>query len=514
MYYTYEKLIQHAPLLRIMISFCLGVTFAHYVGQNYLVACGTAFLICLLLTIILLFQRKIVYIQSIMIFISVFTFSGWWYMLHIDRLTTPIEDKKFAYKGIVTTEPVEKRRIILFDLYITEGELKGKKVRVSLLKDTLENRYKNISLGSGIKAQSKFNNISINNKDSTTYERWLINHGYRAKTFLTHYHWDKYQAIYEELPLTKRIALSGKMYRKKIEKTLNTTSLDTTSLSIVAAMTLGNKAYISSKVYDTYSQTGVGHILALSGMHLAIIVMILRSILATNKFRILSATFLIFAIWCFVIIAGSPISAVRAAIMTSMIIISELFDDNCSSINSLSFAGLILLIMRPTTLFDVGFQLSFTSVLFIILFSEKIHLPFSKHRTFFKNVIRGIVSIIIISTIAQLATSPLLLYHFGRVSTYYFISNIIAIPSAYLIILTTILLLLTHSFTSLQDFISEILNYIVNTSYNILSFINKLPYGDIVSVKISLSTMFVLYLIEACLIFLFFKYFYKDKKQE
>ena len=166
--------------------------------------------------------------------------------------------------------------------------------------------------------------------------------------------------------------LNGLLFRHKIEDQIREAGLDETSMSVVAAMTLGDKRYLDRSLYETFSQTGSAHILALSGLHLGIIFMLLYKVLKSRYLDWIREGILLFLIWSFVLVVGMPVSAIRAAIMMSIYIVADMFTEQKQPVNSLSLAAIILLVIQPATLFDIGFQLSFTSVFFILILFDSI----------------------------------------------------------------------------------------------------------------------------------------------
>ncbi|MBQ9670530.1 MAG: ComEC/Rec2 family competence protein [Prevotella sp.] len=400
-----------------------------------------------------------------------------------------------VYSAIVMSEPVSKNKIIMFDIIPVNGQMKGRKVRVSLLKDTASNNYKNISVGDGISVKSSF--TPIIEKDSTFagYSQWLRNHGYAATTFVFYRNWLLSNADYSQLSMANRMKLNGLLFRHKIENRLQKAGLDDTSMSVVAAMTLGDKRYLDRSLYETFSQTGSAHILALSGMHLGIIFMLLYAMLRSRYFDWIREGILLFLIWSFVLVVGMPVSAIRAAIMMSIYIVADMFTEQKQPVNSLSLAAIILLVIQPTTLFDIGFQLSFTSVFSILLLFDSIcnviNIP---HKKVYKPL-RIAWSMLVVSFVAQLGTFPLQLYHFGRTSVYFLLSNLIVIPAAYIIIIGTIAMLLTANIPILQTIFAHVVKHTIGTTVKSLSFFTTMPYGRLGEIHISATGVIILYVV-------------------
>lgn len=133
-------------------------------------------------------------------------------------------------------------------------------------------------------------------------------------------------------------------------------------------MALGDKSSLSDKLEEDYSVSGASHVLALSGLHLGIIYAILSLLLARRRWQSVSQALILIAVWTYVFIVGMSASVVRSAIMLTVYSFVSLLNRNKMSLNTLSVAAVVILAGNPLFLYDVGFQMSFAAVLFIILF--------------------------------------------------------------------------------------------------------------------------------------------------
>lgn len=205
---------------------------------------------------------------------------------------------------------------------------------------------------------------------------------------------------------------------------------------LMKAMIIGERWCLPSDLKDQFANTGVAHILAISGLHIGFIVLLLHWL---TKSLTLSprATFftqgLVLAFYC--LIVGGHASIVRATIMSLIILGGSAVGRKADPLNSLSLAALVILLFNPLQLFEVGFQLSFGAVLGIILFNNPIGKKLSRIP---KNIGRPLALMIA----AQLGTWPLLAYYFNIFSPIGFIANLILIPIAGLIVILGLILLL------------------------------------------------------------------------
>jgi len=215
---------------------------------------------------------------------------------------------------------------------------------------------------------------------------------------------------------------------------------------LLKALLIGERGEIPTEVREAFIAASAVHILAISGLHLGIIVTLIffsiQGILRLSErallrydIRKIAALATFPPLLAYILITGFPISTIRAGIMVSCFLASILIDRYRNPLNTLAFAAFIILLASPTALWDPSFQLSFSSVLGIILLTPPLYrllypqdpltLLTRRGGGKFK---RGIALSIIASFAAIVVTSPIVAFHFHRVSTMGLVSNAIIIP--------------------------------------------------------------------------------------
>ena len=242
--------------------------------------------------------------------------------------------------------------------------------------------------------------------------------------------------------------------------------------AVVAAMALGDKSALTHEIRDTYSVSGASHVLALSGLHLGIIYGLLWLLLPHRRWPAVSQTVILIAIWLYVLLVGMPVSVVRSAVMLTVYGILSIAHRNKMSVNALAFTAIVMLLWNPEWLFDIGFQLSFMAVLAILLFVPVFEDMFSAQYLQEHRWIRRIWGLVAVSVSAQIGVAPLIAYYFGRLSTYFLLTNFIVLPAAYLILGFSLIVLLFPS-------LAYILLYIVDTLNAVLLRITAIPGSSI-----------------------------------
>lgn len=315
-----------------------------------------------------------------------------------------------------------------------------------------------------------------------------------------------------------------------------------TDLSLLAALTLGDKSLLTNETQQLFSDTGTSHVLALSGLHIGILIS-LFNLLLLKRLRHgwkhwVATLFLLAALWGFVFLAGAPLSLLRAALMFSLMQVAQSIQRiHTLSLNNLALAALLLLVIDPFTLFDVGFQLSFTAVFFIIATNDYLwqrhRLPFWKDDanrfhtprkelytsqayfrhftlpswkyhikklgyTFFRSVLFPFVCI---SLSAQWGTAPLVLHYFHTLAPYAWLANFIVIPAAY-VLLSCALLFLLLPFSLLQAGLAKVIEWTLHVLTQGLQTISGWPFAT-EHIYVTPFTLVCIWLVPILLFFFF-----------
>ncbi len=240
--------------------------------------------------------------------------------------------------------------------------------------------------------------------------------------------------------------------------------------ALLQSITLGDRSNLTYNFKETLQKAGIFHILAISGLHIVIISYILFHFLTFLHLseRIKCLTIIMMLIF-YALLTGCSISVLRATIMSSVYLIGRALHQESSILNSLSLAGLIILLYRPEQLFDTGFQLSFTATLFIILLTPKI-IHYFKHWPLKSGEIFSI------TLAAQLGLIPILILNFNQLSITSPISNLIAFPFIGLTIILGILFFLFSFFSSAcAEIIMIFAQYIIKLFFFLITNFNKIP---------------------------------------
>ena len=211
---------------------------------------------------------------------------------------------------------------------------------------------------------------------------------------------------------------------------------------IGVALLLGNKADIEQEVLDSFSNTGAMHVLAVSGLHVGIILIIFQYILGffsrwiTRKQAIF---FSVVLIWGFGLLSGASPSVIRAVVMFSILALGQLLSRKNNGMNNLILSAIILLMYDPYYLFDIGFQLSYVALIGIILFQTPIYNLVRIRQKWLDWLWKGSA----VGIAATIATTPFMLYWFHQFPNYFLLSNIVVMLLGFIVLLFLIILIFT-----------------------------------------------------------------------
>lgn len=268
---------------------------------------------------------------------------------------------------------------------------------------------------------------------------------------------------------------------------------------ILSAMLLGYKNNISKELRDSFSKVGISHVVAISGMHLAIISIILIHLLIVfGAWRKQAFYVTIVLLWIFILMIGAPASAMRAGVMISVVLWANYLGRISSVVGVLFFTASVLLLFNPLLLFgDIGFQLSFLAVLGILYLNGVLSSLFKKIPEFY-----GIKKILIVTLSAQIATLPLSVYYFGNMPILSLPINLLVIPLLPIILSIGIIIVFTgFVFENISIFISWIVWPFLKVLLIIVDLFLLLPISYLYIEGVNFIFIFVFYIFLFYIIF-------------
>ncbi|CAL2059014.1 ComEC/Rec2 family competence protein [Tenacibaculum sp. 190524A05c] len=269
---------------------------------------------------------------------------------------------------------------------------------------------------------------------------------------------------------------------------------------IINSLLLGERKVVSKKLLTDYSNAGAIHILAISGLHVGILVLLLNYLFYPLLFikygKSIRFILLILMIWLFAILTGLSSSVVRATTMFSFIVLGKYLNQKQPIENALISSMLLLLICKPTFLFDVGFQLSYIAVLSIVKLQPLLYTIYTPKYS----IVDKIWQLTTVSITAQIGVLPLSLYYFHQFPSLFLLSNLIIVPCLGIILLFGILIVILALLKSLPQFLIYFYENIIHLMNSVVSWISSQENFILKEINISFPEVILYYLI---IIFLF-----------
>lgn len=442
--------------------------------------------------IAVILQRRHIRWQSATILMGFFSTGAFLSAQQQHCMSVSLPQDEITYEAVVITEAREHPQSWSADIAITSGCMQGKIIKAYFSKKRGVCPLPTECLT----ATSQLTLPDNNTGTSFDYALYLRRHGICATTFIAPWKYRPRGFSTESLPTATAISAKLRLLRTKAICEISGWGMPKDAESLIAGIALGHKNSISREMRDTYSQAGAAHVLALSGLHLGII-WALFGVLCVGRWRTAGTMVALLTIWAYVMFVGLPPSAVRAAIMLTVCSIATMSGRRGSSLNALAFAALIILMITPTAIHDLGFQLSFAAVAFILIFSQPLtEIVPAEWRQRHKFMDR-LWQMCIISVIANLGTLPLVAHHFARIPMYVIATNLVAIPLVTIILwlfTACMLLMLLSAPAAVSGVAVTLLGATATCLNSSMDFIASLPYSSVNDVNISVFQTGVMYI--------------------
>ena len=262
-------------------------------------------------------------------------------------------------------------------------------------------------------------------------------------------------------------------------------------LAIAKALILGDKSLLDTEVKNSFTNTGAMHVLAVSGLHVGIIMQILMVFFGffTKWINRKTAILIVVGImWIYAVLTGLSPSVLRAVFMFSVLVLAQVSGKQHDSVNSLFFTAFIIFLFDPYTLFDIGFQLSFLAMLGIFLFYGQIDELIYIENKWIRKIWQGTA----IGFAAQLMTTPLSLYYFHQFPNYFVLTNIGLMASSGLILGLGIFIFSVAWLKPLAKFSGLILGLIIYISLLFIEWVESLPGAVAYGFEVSLLVVMLM----------------------
>ena len=277
--------------------------------------------------------------------------------------------------------------------------------------------------------------------------------------------------------------------RDDIVKMYERQGFEGNALSLLAAFSVGEKRGFSQELKEVYSDAGVSHLLALSGLHLGLFYMVVVTLLGfaggSRKWYIARELFALLLLWVFAFVAGLTPSIVRAAVLFSLVSVGRCLRRDSSSLNSLAFAAMVMLLYSPRLLFDISFQLSFSAVLAIILLTPWLRERLGCNKR--GRLYRSLVSLLAVSFSAQVGVLPFVWYYFGTFPLYFLFANLLLVPLATVLMTLVVYFWVTVPVPLVQQCVAWLLSWLLAFMNGVVEFVASLPAASVMLPQVSVA---------------------------
>lgn len=292
--------------------------------------------------------------------------------------------------------------------------------------------------------------------------------------------------------------------RMKLVGLLRDFGLSDDELGVMSAMTMGYSDILSDEIRHAYSSAGAMHILAVSGLHVGIIygiIVFLLSFIRNDKLNWLKVVLTISLIWLYALFTGLSPSVSRASLMFSLMSLGKLQKNSPGSLNAVFASMFILLVINPYNLVNIGFQLSYSAVIGIIILQPRLYAIFEVKNKF----LDWIWSLTTVSVAAQLATMPLCFYYFHQFSNYFLLTNYVMIPISTIAIWTCFIFFAVSWIPYVSTAVAYCLSWLAKAMNYACLTIEGLPFSTAQDIYIDVPQMILLFAIIVLFVtFLFF----------
>lgn len=493
---------KQAPFLRLLLPVIAGIIAGYY----FKIEVSALFLIALILTLAffifnilpIVYRFKLQAVNGIIItafIINAGAFLTWnkdvrnhknWYGKKYDSgsyiiatISEPPVEKTRSYKAVATVDAIVHKDSV----YTASGKL-----LLYFSKDSVSNK---IAYGNQIIIKKELQEIkNSGNPGAFNYKRYCAFQQIFQQCYLKQTDWILLKS--KNTNPYRQAIFTAQQY---IVNVLNKYIKGNDESALAKALLIGYKVDLDKDLVQAYSNAGVVHLIAISGLHLALIYAMLfwitGKISIIKKSKFVRLFIILSCLWFFSLLTGASASVLRSAVMFTFIVTGATFSKKASIYNSLASSAFVLLCYDPFILWDVGFQLSYCAVLGIVITQKYVYNWF-----YFSNkILNEIWKLIAISLSAQIFTLPLCIYYFHQFPLLFLLSNVVAIPLSTIALWGCIFLVFISPIHIVALYLGKAVTISIWLLNHAVLFINAIPFSLWDGLTITVAEAIILYFI-------------------
>jgi len=496
----HQSIFTKQPFVRIVTFLVIGIIVQSYLSFNSKLIIGVLLVLILLYCISSLFHTKQIKLplNGLLIATIIFLFGMYVFFKHNNSASKNNQHSDLHVAKILEI-PKAKNKVYQAELLVISSYSENIwyeqdiKVMASFKHDSCVSK---LLAGQMILFTAELSQVKEKrNPFDFDYKRYLKLKSIENTVYLKS---DQWEILSDQASGIKQIALN---LRQKIIHLFENAGIEGEQLAVFSALTLGYKDMLDAKIRKAYTGAGATHVLAVSGLHVGIVLYVLKFIFGFFgyfKKRIKLNYFLIIAgIWFYALVTGMSTSVLRSALMFSFLLFGLLINKRLHIYNSLAASAFFLLLINPNYIFEVGFQLSYAAVAGIVFFQPKI-----EKLIYFKNsILRKAWALTAVSLAAQLSTFPITIYYFHQFPSYFWLSNIVVILGAIAFICSGFILVFLSPFSWLFQNVGYLINELIVYLNNFVFSINQLPNAIVKDLSLTTSQVYLIYFLILCFSF-------------
>jgi competence protein ComEC len=464
------------PFLRIIVPLCAGIVSGLYFTPAPGFVLTSAVIITVGFSVSLRFNRSLTNTVYGVSFILALYISGLLLYKHEKESISVLPPGEAIYSGCLDDYPEEKENTFKLllksdDRISTQGH---KHIKGTILLYSKKNQAVSLMLP-GDRLAVRCNPVAITSRGNPyefDYRFNMETRGIRYNAFI-----DAAEIISHSVPEHRKLVHRALIIREKIIDMFRERGIKGERLALVSAITLGQKNMLDPEQKTWFIKAGVMHIMAVSGLHAVILSLFIFKLLFFLKGRlnILRVIITLILLWAFAFVTGLTPSVLRATLMFSFLQAGSFLKRPINGINSVLASAFVLILIRPSVIFDAGFLLSYAAVIYIITFYRDFYLKIRlRHK-----VADWIWQSAAVTIIAQAGTLPLTIMLFNRFPTWFILSNIIIVPVSSLVIIAGALVPLTYPVVFISHLVARILDFLTGLTETLTEKAASLPLSTI-----------------------------------
>lgn len=473
------------PLIRTTFWFVLGIIVAYYINLPFSVILISVSLVLGLLLISFYKANQTLGEQKL--FFSIATYSAFFILgvatktIHNDRIFDNhyshfdnFFDKNHEIELVIEEKLRDNKsynRYVTKIVSVNHQNISGK-VLLNINREDIESDFVS---GTIVKVNDQLvKNFNLKNPNQFDYSKYLEDKNIYAQLY-----------VYPHQVAVGKVKVKGLFYyasafRNRIINNLQKSGFGKNELAVIMALILGQQQEISQEIIRDYQYAGAVHILSVSGLHVGFILLFISFLLKplpnTKFWNTLKLLIILLSLWVFALVAGLAPSVVRSAAMFSFVAIGMNLRRHTNMYHTIVVSLFVILLFQPNFLFDVGFQLSYLALFFIVWLQpefKKLWYPKNKIANYFWEIIT-------VSFAAQIGTLPLSIYYFHQFPGLFFVTNLVLIPCLIVIMALGLVLVLLAYFdftpyilTETVEVLIKWMNQFINLVASVESFVIK-----------------------------------------